>query len=48
MLQLALTYGATIAIAFLLSTLSYRFIEKPGMQLAASLSQRKAALTASA
>lgn len=48
MLQLALNYGATIAIAFLLSTLSYRFIEKPGMQLAASLSQRKAALTASA
>lgn len=48
MLQLALTYAATIVIAFLLSSVSYRFIEKPGMQLAAALSQRKAALAASA
>ena len=46
--QLAMTYAATIIIASGLSMLSYRYVEKPGMLLGSALSQQRAAPAASA
>jgi exopolysaccharide production protein ExoZ len=46
--QLVATYAVTILIAWAVSTLTYRYIEQPGIQLAAALSQRRAVPATSA